>query len=232
MNEWQVAVLGRLKSADAMRVVTSSTIANLCALDRPGIAPPAVMEFIAKAEAANVLRRIIQDVYLNLTAKPRVVPAEAASFIEHGAVVSLHSVLGDAGVLNNPTDIVFCVVPTFRLGAQVPAENIDSPVGTFRFHQIPAAVLMAGQDADRLVSNIRYPRATSEAALCHWIYLAASEHSRLTEPSPEADVTELDRDRLFRLARAVGIADAVSHWIERADRYAEEVPDHSSALGI
>jgi hypothetical protein len=163
-------------------------------------------------------------------------PAPHAQELRPGAVVSLHSVLGDAGILQGPTEIIFCVVSAVEGNSRLPEEIIEVPrpngrdPNEFRFYALPECVLLAGDPADRLDSSVGYPRATNEAALCHWLYLALAGNWRL--PSPESDVEDLDRDRLWRLAAAVGIEDEMRDWVAEAEWYAENVPDYCEGLGI
>lgn len=225
-------MLRRLRAPDAPRVLTSAMMSRLCADAHPGIAATSVLALVGSAEDLGVVRRVRNGLYLNRAAAPPAVPAEAAQHIRRGAVVSLHSVLGDAGILNNPTDIVFGIVPIIA-GAPPPrVGDVETDVGTFRFHAIPERALFAGQLSDRLDMSVPYPRATPEAALCHWLYLARSCFSYLTQPSPEADVADLDRKRLDRLALATDIHDDVRDWLARADAYDEDAPDYDAALGL
>jgi hypothetical protein len=64
------------------------------------------------AAEGKILKPVREGAYLNGMSFPEVALAEAASVIRTGAVVSLQSVLGDAGVLNNPTPDVTCVMAT------------------------------------------------------------------------------------------------------------------------
>jgi hypothetical protein len=143
-------------------------------------------------------------------------PAPCAQRLRPGAVVSLHSVLGDAGILQGPTPIIFAAVPVADGAPLPPAETIEIPRPSGK--------------ADRLDSSAQYPRATAEAALCHWIWLVHA--GRLLPPSPESDIEDLDRDRLCRLAAAAGIEAEVRAWIAESERYAEEVLDYCPGLGF
>ena len=52
-----------------------------------------------------------RGLYLNQLAAPRPAAAEAAGFIRTRAIVSLQTVLGEAGVTNNFSDVVTSVLP-------------------------------------------------------------------------------------------------------------------------
>lgn len=58
---------------------------------------------------AQALRRVTQGTYLNRLALPPAELYEAAPVIRTGAVLSLNSVLGELGVINNPSCIVTCI---------------------------------------------------------------------------------------------------------------------------
>lgn len=55
-----------------------------------------------------------RGLYLSQLAIPRPAAAEAADFIRTGAVVSLQTVLGEAGITNNFSDVVTSVLPHER----------------------------------------------------------------------------------------------------------------------
>ncbi len=83
------------------------------------------------------------------------------------------------------------------------------------FRGIPERVLEAGEEKDRLVTGTGYRRATPEAALLHWLYLSASPRSRMSAPSMDLDIAELDLRRLKRLAKAMSMQDGLKLWLER-----------------
>lgn len=231
MKPWRVNVLARLKGQRAPRVLTTAMLSRLAAAERPGISETAVLSLAKEAEGLGFLRRMRSGLFLNLEATPPAVAAEAAQFIRRGAVVSLHTVLGDAGVLNNPTPIVFCVLPILKGESPPRVGRVEGAEATFQFYAIPEKVLFAGRLEDRLEQGCAYPRATKEAALCHWLYLANSRYSHLVAPSEEADISGLDHDRLQRLATAMGIEDQVATWIAAAEAYGEE-PDYDQTFGF
>ena len=102
--------------------------------------------------------------------------------------------------------------PQFR-----PHESTKSPkkkqAGQFQFRGIPEPILNAGKDTDRLADVTGYLRATAEAALLHWLYLAASPHSSLSAPPLDIDMEELGASRLKRLAKAMNSSGRLEEWM-------------------
>jgi hypothetical protein len=138
--------------------------------------------------------------------------AEAAVWLRPGAVVSLQTVLGDAGVWNNYTGWVTAVVPLSARYAIPSLGRLEATAGTFVFRGLPERVLEAGPEDDRLASGISYRRATAEAALLHWLYLSNSPRSRMSAPPSDLEPRSLDSRRLRRLARAMGLSEQLESW--------------------
>jgi hypothetical protein len=136
-------------------------------------------------------------------------------WLRPGALVSLQTVLGDAGIWNNFTDWVTAVVPLSRRYATPSLGRLDTNAGTFVFRGLPESKLEAGREEDRLVSGITYRRATPEAALLHWLYLADSPRSRMAEPPLDLDLESVDSRRLRRLSKAMGLNELLDSWLSR-----------------
>ena len=127
--------------------------------------------------------------------------------------------LGDAGVLNNPSHTVTAVVP-IDPGAPPPKlGRMPTRTGMLQFFGLPRRILEAGDPQDRLGSSVvqDHVRATPEKALLDWLYLGLSPRSRRTcPPRGDIDVTLLDRARLKRLARAMDLDEALAAWVAPA----------------
>jgi hypothetical protein len=88
--------------------------------------------------------------------------------------------------------------------------------GTLQFFGLPRRILEAGDPGDRLepLAKLDHVRATPEKALLDWLYLARSPRSRRTlPPKGDIDLELLDRARLRRLGRALGLASALEAWL-------------------
>jgi hypothetical protein len=172
---------------------------------------------------SGALRPVTRCLYINQLARPLPTAADAAGFVRGGAVVSLQTVLGEAGVTNSYSDIVTCVVPhskdhrpSVRL---VKAERIE-----FRFHAMPTRFLdeHAGELEDRMDMDFKYPRATPEKALLDWIYLGASARTKISGPPFDIDSGRLKKARLQRLAKAMRLESQLETYREGKRKYDED----------
>lgn len=198
-----------LRKPRAPRVLTTAMIAK--ATGRPSTS---VARLIARAQELTLITQVRSGLFLNALAYPRPRLAEAAGWVRTGAVVSLHTVLGDAGVLNNPTGHVYALLP---MDAPTNATGeVQAAGGTrFIFRRMPARILVAGAIEDRLESGVTYLRATPEKALLDWLYLGRSSRSTLTPPpAHDIDLDMLDRVRLERLADATGLSEPLADFIK------------------
>lgn len=223
MLTWQKPLFDTLRKIGTARVISFADLVDVAAKAKPGVTDKAVRNFVRTAESAGLLKNVRKGLWLNMGATPSPTLAEAAQRIRSGAIVSLQTVLGDAGVLNNFSSQVYAIIP-IREGASNPATGSLPLGGTiFHFRAMPAAILEGGPRADRLAA-VPYPRATAEAALVHWLYLAMSKGSSMRMPDTQCDVSMLDMDRLGRLSEIAGVRDEAFDWIKRcADR--EELDD-------
>lgn len=210
----------RLRDPDAPRIVTHAMLERLADHLRPGVAKTTVARLAEQAEGFGMLVRTGRGRWVNRLTDPPASPEETIPFLRRGAVVSLATVLGDAGVLNNWTPDIQCVVPVLH-GSPRPAVTpafLDGLPGGRRavtFRVLPMAVLHpeAARPGDIFDKTVRHPRATPEAALCHWLYLAASPYSTLAAPTRgDVDLDHLDETRLRRLTRLFGLETVMAEW--------------------
>ena len=161
-----------------------------------------------------------RGLYLNQLAAPRPLAAEAVGFIRTGAIVSLQTVLGEAGITNNFPDLMTSVIPHDR-GHVASVRPVKAADIEFRFHSMPARLLneQAGELEDRLEVDFKYPRATPEKALLDWLYLGASPYSKIAGPPLDLETDQLDASRLRRLARSMELVDELKAWQVRKKRY-------------
>jgi hypothetical protein len=170
--------------------------------------------------AGGALRPVTRGLYLNQLAVPRPAAAEAAGFIRTGAIVSLQTVLGEAGITNNFPDVVISVLPHERghVSSVRPAKAADIE---FHFHSLPSRLLdeRGGKLEDRMDLDVKYPRATPEKALLDWLYLGASRYSKIAGPPLDLELERLDGSRLRRLARAMELTEELAAWRARRRDY-------------
>jgi hypothetical protein len=211
---WSTRLELMLAEPGALRVLNTASIVQVAKKVRLGLSKPSVERWIQEAVAANRLQRVVRGLFLNRLVEPAAQLSEAAVWLRPGAVVSLQTVLGDAGVWNNYTDWVTAVVPLSSRYTTPSLGRVAAGAGTFVFRGIPERVLEAGVERDRLAAGFDYRRATPEAALLHWLYLSDSPRSRMSAPPLDLDLAALDMKRLKRLSTAMRLDSNFSRWCE------------------
>src|SRR5688500_6375231 len=93
-------MLHSLYGDEAPRVLTVPLIAAALADRRRPVARGTLLRWIRSQVAARALQPVTRGLYLNRMARPLPSAAEAAGYVRVGAVVSLQSVLGEAGITN------------------------------------------------------------------------------------------------------------------------------------
>jgi hypothetical protein len=205
-----------LLGADAPRVLTVPMIAAILADRRKLPARHSVFKWIREQVAGGMLQPVTRGLYLNLMASPRPSAADAAAFIRSGAVVSLQTVLGEAGVTNNYSDIVTSVV-SHGASYRPSVRPVRAGRMEFRFHALPDRLVdaRAGAPEDRLDSEAKHTRSTPEKALLDWIYLGESPRTKIARPPLDTDLDRIDKRRLRRLAKAMGLIRPLNSYLER-----------------
>ncbi|HEX7048540.1 MAG TPA: hypothetical protein VF275_13315 [Gammaproteobacteria bacterium] len=218
MKPWQIQLEQALGAADAPAVLTRGLLERFGATARGDeqLRESSFTYWIKRQVERGKLQPVQRGLYLNrLRARPGTL-ADAIPWLYRDAVVSLNTVLGDAGVLNNPSNIVTAVMP-IDTGAPPPSRlgRRKTQAGILHVHGIPRGVFDAGRPDDRLesIDVHEHPRATPEKALIDWLYLGASARSRrTTPPHGDIDMDMLDRKRLLRLANAAGMEAVLKTW--------------------
>jgi len=213
---WATRLELALADPTALRVLDKTSIIRLARDVRPDVSEATVERWIQEAASVNRLQRVVRGLYLNRLINPPAQLSEAAVWLRPGAVISLQTVLGDAGVWNNFTDWVTAVVPLSHRYTTPSLGRLETAAGIFVFRGLPEGALEAGRDEDRLVNGITYRRATPEAALLHWLYLSNSPRSRMSEPPLDVNRAMLNVQRLRRLSRAMRLSESLEEWLTRA----------------
>ncbi len=217
MKSWQIALQRQLGAPDAPGALTLGALARASEQHRASsIEDSSLHHWIKSMVVADRLRRVQRGLYLYGLRSPPGRPAVAAAHLRRDAVVSLHTALAEAGVLNNPPTVVTSVVP-IDAGAPPPKlGKIRTQVGIFLFRGLPRRLLEAGDIADRLdlTGHQDFPCASAEKALLDWLYLANSPRSNLAASArQDIDVRDMDRRKLRRLARAMEMGDLLDAWL-------------------
>jgi hypothetical protein len=126
--------MGERASLSAQSVLTMTDICALVDQVRPGTSRSATSALATALVQSKLLFRVSAGLFLNSRAIPFVSLNEAASYIRSGAAISLHSVLGECGFLNNPSRIVMAVLPTSASKRPNLGEVHTSGGAVFRFY--------------------------------------------------------------------------------------------------
>lgn len=168
---------------------------------------------LASLTRDGLLNNPTRGLYLNTLAQPLPTTQELAQHMRSGAVVSLQTVLGQRGVLNNPTPWVTCVVPR---GRTVPVTGkVDVGGTTFSFSSMNQSAMCEHLPELALQPYAHVPTATPEKALLDWIYLAKNSRKWSEPPRFDLDFELLDMSTMDTLAHAMGITET---WVEFRDR--------------
>lgn len=213
--EWRYLLLGALDAVTAPRVCTTGDLARLVRQVRPRAAPATVRTVIDGLVYARALTKVSRGLYLNRRCRPSVEVAEFAQHIRRGALVSLESVLGECGFLNNPPAIFAAVVPLRTAYAPTVGEVKTSGGQVFRFNALPERFFPQSDEDKRLMLQAgRFcPQAKPELAALHWLHLALSPRSRLRTPPQDVDFSVLDVELLKNLAWHLELSSALDKWM-------------------
>lgn len=151
----------------------------------------------------------------------------ASSFWPDRTVVSLFTVLSDAHVLNNLTEL------TTQIAAFRTEEHEPLCQGTVWTYNAPAW-LMSDEvlaDADCTVVQDDNLRATPEKAFVDWLTIASISPGALSPPPLDTDLDELDMTRLARLATRFGVGDDLVGYLGQKARHdGDEVKANSGEI--
>lgn len=174
---------------------------------------PNATRMLREWSAAGLVEQLRRGVYLNLRAHPAPTPDEAAGVLRHGAVISLQRVLGQAGVLNNPTDWITAVLP---LEQSRGVGTLSAGRHTFQFVGMRQDLFLSSTDAN--AADVYQPysaavTATPEKALLDWIYLAKASPLWRLPPHQDIDEDYLDIEKLNRVAVRMGLEEDVTNFL-------------------
>ena len=222
MKTWQMNIEKKLSQPDAPPVFNRMLLARIARSSNNGnrIPPASLTRWINHARQRSKMQAIIRGLYLNWFRSRPGQSADAVQYLRRDAVVSLNTVLAEAGVLNNPSHTITAIVPFDRSNPKPKLGRVTTQTGIFHFFGLPREVLEAGRAEDRIDGDTRWEhiRATPEKALVDWLYLSTSPYSHRTAPNPvDIDMELLDQPRLRRLAKAAGLAPLIDKWIKRYD---------------
>ncbi len=229
-GDWKFRLLGSLAGPGAPRIFTAADFHNFVLQFRPGASTSTTRLLAISLTQAGALRRVASGVHLNRRCMPPAELTEMAGRIRSGAVISLQSVLGECGFLNNPSAIVMAVVPTSAKKRPNLGEVKTSGGDVFRFYGL-AERFFPATDEDRWAlyqPGRPCDMFRPEAALLHWLYLARMKRSSVTPPPMDVDMEQLDKEHLRQLAQRWRLTSEVEDWHDHAKStgYGEQQHSH------
>lgn len=213
---WKIQAVAALSDDFAPRVFGRQELVSF--MQDNGIEVPlrTLLRGLREWEQARLVQRVSQGVYLNTQQSlPTVMPHEAAHFLRNEAVLSLNYVLGNAGVLNNPSHWVTAIVPSSSTKAPTEVEMDNGLV--FRFAYVQDAFFDPALGKDALDPFAVVPTASAEKALLDLLYLSSSARGARRwslPPSHDWDIGGLDMDKLNRLAEKLSMQQPLADFVE------------------
>lgn len=215
-GNWKFAMLGALSAPQAPRVFTTAEFQRFVEARRPGTAKSSIHTLMLGLCAAEALRKVSAGLYLNARCIPKADLTEAAAHIRAGAVISLHTVLGECGFLNNPSRIVMAVVPSTQRSNL--GEMKTSGGAALRFYGLAERFFpKTDEDRFKLLQPGRHCDVfRPEAALLQWLYLARLQRSTLTDLPTNVDMSAVDGEHLGHLAKEWRLEQELQRWLAHA----------------
>lgn len=228
---WQFRVMGALAERNAPRLFSTAEFQSFVEVLRPGTSKSAINSLIAALVQGRFLYRVSSGLYLNGRTIPSTALSEAAARIRAGAVVSLHSVLGECGFLNNPSRVVVSVLPSSSTLRPNVGQVRTSGGAEFWFYGL-AERFFPSNDQERwdMYQPGRYcDMFRPEPALLQWLYLARMKRSTLTSPPTNVDMSTLDVEHLHKLAKRWGLEEELKEWHDRGEAVGFDEAKHNYA---
>jgi hypothetical protein len=217
---WKIALDAMLINSE-VEVWTTGMLYRDSLLQPLPPSKPSFDRWISDAVRSGKLKKIRAGIFVNAVGHTSASPAAAAGLIRRSAVPSLSWVLEQHWVLNNFGGSITCTVP-MAPGLQVPNVGaVTTPYGNFQFRALPWRLheLGALPVEDWRDSHYSHPRATPEKALADWLYLGQSPRSTLRAPPLDVELGKLNKARLRRIVKAMGIGPIFDAWLTKKQRY-------------
>lgn len=208
--------LKTLQHPQAPRVFTPQMLSSFFEEQQVAVSTRSLTSYLAKWVELGLVEKAVHGVFLNKQVHPKPLPDEAAPFVRNKAVVSLQRVLGNSGVLNNPSHWITCVLP---YGSGIKEGVVQGPSTTYHFTKLHPSLFPTIQDPwfkDAIDLDASYLCATPEKALMDWLYLSTltNGHAKPLPPRYDLDLEVLDEGRLERLAEHMKLQSQWQAWQE------------------
>lgn len=156
----------------------------------------------------------VDGVWLNAMRDPPGRLEDALAVLRPGAVASLHSSLGSAGLLARPSLDAFGVFPESLAqggASQSVASIACGAAGALRFFPLPDRFF--DLDASWFDAAAPYPRFAPEKALLDWLWMSLQPGGAVAAPSTSCvDLTGLDYDKACSWAQRLDMLPAFKEW--------------------
>lgn len=215
------------------RIMSAVELYEFWSKEHPSLQVKSLYLAANKMIRLGLLKRIRNNVYVNLQAVPAVQNHEIAVHFEPEAVITMHSALYQSGALNNPSRIVTAVIPVEvrrrgSMESRIPGRRMQistSECDIWGFYIPKKLVSSVEMDpSDAYVLGLPYRMATPEKALLDWIYIGELRRTEVYKDGLEMELTGLppldidlkvfDIKKLNRLARVMDLKSALSDWME------------------
>jgi hypothetical protein len=134
---------------DALRAAEAPRFVEPSWLGRNGVAPDDVPGVLSDMMAEGSLSSCGEGLFANRLARPGVHPNEMVAHFGVRTYASLHTVLGEAGVANNPSRTVYAIRQSGREAGALDL-RLRNGIGEYRLLAMPRDILVAGDEEDRL----------------------------------------------------------------------------------
>ena len=193
-----------LAKENAPHILTSNHIDMLLGYPNASTRSRAIVTLVEH----GALKKACRGIYFNSLSNYD--KAEILSFVIPAGALSMASVLGRAGVTNNPSQHLHVVVPLDTPGFGRNNKELDD--GTrILIHSIPKNFLTFG--AGKMG---RFNAATPEKALCDWLYLSKSPRSDVTDVPDDIDMLDfIDTVKLAEFAKIMDVEDRLQDLLNR-----------------
>jgi len=167
---------------------------------------------LAEWSEQGLISQVTNQLYMNQMSKPKPRVDETSSRLRQSSIVSGQRVLGDSGVLYNPTLFITSVMSS---SDSKKAGKLETKSGTFVFSVMPPEMFPSENDAiynDCFDSSFQYKRSTPEKAIIDLIHLNSTPAGKSIHSLPPADRWDWDEVDMDKLARLISSFNMTDKW--------------------
>lgn len=216
-RDFMIAMTRALRGPMKPRVLRATELFEIVLKYEPQIKISSFYERTKDLVDIGNIQRIYKGLYINLLATPKVSLSELADTIASGAVVSMHSALSQAGVINNPSRVTTSVLPVkAEFWGKGERSEIKTDIGDFWFYRIPERFVRCEElpQSEIFVQTTHYALATAEKAFADWLYLGASKSTRASFPPLDIELEKMSLHKIRRITKYMGTEAALTEWLQ------------------